>query len=181
MDIARVLARIAEGDREAFAEVVEVFQRPLFRFLGRMGLTQAVAAEIAQETFVRAWRNLGQYQSDRAEFSTWLFSIARNLALNELTRMPVSRQSLVENAVANVVSALPTPVDEIAQQQSSTRLHLALSRLPLADRTALALVYVQELQLADVAELEGTTVGAIKTRVHRARAKLRELLGAEHE
>jgi RNA polymerase sigma-70 factor (ECF subfamily) len=181
VDIARVLARIAEGDREAFAEVVEVFQRPLFRFLGRMGLTHAVAAEIAQETFVRAWRNLGQYQSDRAEFSTWLFSIARNLALNELTRMPVSRQSLVENAVANVVSALPTPVDEIAQQQSSTRLQLALSRLPLADRTALALVYVQELQLADVAELEGTTVGAIKTRVHRAKAKLRELLGAEHE
>jgi RNA polymerase sigma-70 factor (ECF subfamily) len=181
VDIARVLARIAEGDREAFAEVVEVFQRPLFRFLGRMGLTQAVAAEIAQETFVRAWRNLGQYQCDRAGFSTWLFSIARNMALNELTRMSISRESLMDSAAANAVYARPAPVDEIIQQQSNARLHLAFSKLPLADRTALALVYVQDLQLADIAALEGTTVGAIKTRVHRAKAKLRELLGAEHE
>jgi len=106
VDIARVLARIAEGDREAFSEVVEAFQRPLFRFLGRMGLTQAVAAEIAQETFVRVWRNLEQYQSDRAAFSTWLFSIARNLALNELTRLPSSRVSPIENAAADIAHQL---------------------------------------------------------------------------
>lgn len=86
MNITSVLARISEGDRQAFAEVVETFQRPLFGFLGRMGLSRAVAAEIAQETFVRAWRHLEQFEPEQAQFSTWLFSIARNIALNELTR-----------------------------------------------------------------------------------------------
>ena len=56
MDIARVIVRTAAGDRAAFAEVVVTFQRPLFGFLGRMGLTEAVAAETAQETFIRAAR-----------------------------------------------------------------------------------------------------------------------------
>jgi DNA-directed RNA polymerase specialized sigma24 family protein len=86
VDIANLLNRIAAGDRDASAEVVGTFQRPLFEFLGRLGIPKAVAVEIAQETFLRAWRNLGQYQTDRAEFSTWLFSIAGNLALSEMTR-----------------------------------------------------------------------------------------------
>jgi len=75
-----LLKRIVDGDRDAFAEVVETFQRPLFGFSDEWA-TEGVAVEIAQETFLRAWRNLGQYQTGRAEFSTWLFSIARNLAL----------------------------------------------------------------------------------------------------
>ena len=176
MDITRVLARIADGDREAFADVVETFQRPLFGFLGRMGLTPAVAADIAQETFVRAWINLGQYDVGQAEFSTWLFSIARNLALNELTRASSKSEAAMESALDTAMCAQPGPIDQVAQAQSDVRVHQALNRLPLADRTALALVYVKELPLAEIAALEGTTVGALKTRLHRAKATLREWL-----
>ena len=175
MDIARALARIADGDREAFAEVVETFQRPLFGFLGRMGMTQAVAAEVAQETFMRAWQNIGQYRPDRAEFSTWLFSIARNLALNELTRAS-SRREAPDHFTAAAVDTMPLPADRIAAEQSAARLRAALNRLPVADRSALALVYMRELPLGEVAALEGTTVGALKVRLHRARLKLREWL-----
>jgi signal peptidase I len=66
-----------------------------------MGLTPAVAAEIAQETFVRAWRNLGQYDPARAEFSTWLFSIARNIALNELTKASRKREAAMGTTAAH--------------------------------------------------------------------------------
>ena len=176
MDITRVLAQIADGDREAFAEVVDTFQRPLFGFLGRMGLNRDVAAEIAQETFVRAWTNIGQYQDGRAEFSTWLFSIARNLALNELTRASTKYELTTDSAAATAVCKEPGLIDQVEQEQSNARLRQALSRLPLADRTALALVYVRELPLAEIAVLEGTTEGALKARLHRAKMKLRELL-----
>jgi RNA polymerase sigma-70 factor (ECF subfamily) len=181
VDIANLLKRIVDGDREAFAEVVETYQRPLFGFLGRLGLSRAVAEEIAQETFLRAWRNLDQYQIGRAQFSTWLFSIARNLASNEITRASNRVEGTTENAVPSVVCASPEPLDLVVQRQSNAKLQDALLRLPLPERTTLALAYVRELPLAEIATMEGTTVGAVKARLQRAKAKLRELMGIQDE
>ena len=181
MDIANLLKRIVDGDRDAFAEVVETFQRPLFGFLGRMGLPKAVAVEIAQETFLRAWRNLGQYQTGRAAFSTWLFSIARNLALNELTRASNGDEATAQDTGAMSGSASSEPLHQLVQSQMNIQLQNALLRLPLPERTTLALACVRELPLAEIAVLEGTTVGAIKTRLHRAKAKLRQSLEASDE
>jgi len=181
VEIANLLKRIIDGDREAFAEVVETYQRPLFGFLGRLGLSKAVAEEIAQETFLRAWRNLGQYQIGRAQFSTWLFSIGRNLALNEITRASNRVEETTENAGPLAVCTTPGPLDQVAQEQSDTRLRDAILRLPLPERTTLALAYVRELPLGEIATLEATTVGAVKARLHRAKAKLREWLEIQDE
>ena len=181
MDIANLLKRIVDGDREAFAEVVETYQRPLFGFLGRLGLSRAVAEEIAQETFLRAWRNLDQYQIGRAQFSTWLFSIARNLALNEITLASNRVEGTTENAGPVAVCTAQEPLDLVVQRQSNAKLQDALLRLPLPERTTLALAYVRELPLAEIATLEGTTVGAVKARLHRAKAKLRKWLEIQDE
>ena len=117
-----------------------------------MGLSRAVAAEVAQETFLRAWRSIsGQYEPEQAQFSTWLFSIARNIALNELTRASRKRETVNEHAEANAVCQQSLPIDQVNREQSGERLRLALARLPLGDRTALALVYVQELSIAEIA------------------------------
>ena len=70
MDIETILQHIAKGNRQAFAPLVERYQRPLFSYLGRMGFSQAQAEDLAQETFTRAWQHLGQYDAHRAEFST---------------------------------------------------------------------------------------------------------------
>jgi RNA polymerase sigma-70 factor (ECF subfamily) len=181
VDIANLLNRIADGDRDAFAEVVETFQRPLVGFLGRLGIPKAVAVEIAQETFLRAWRNLGQYQTGRAEFSTWLFSIARNLALNEMTRASNRDEAAAQDAGAMAGCTSSEPLNQLVQTQMNIKLQNALLRLPLPERTTLALAYVRELSLAEIAVLEDTTVGAIKTRLHRAKAKLRQWLEASDE
>jgi RNA polymerase sigma-70 factor (ECF subfamily) len=181
VDIADLLKRIASGDRDAFAEVVETFQRPLFGFLARMGISKVVAAEIAQETFLRAWRNLDQYQSGRAQFSTWLFSIARNLALNELTRASNRNGASTGGAGVMDVGTLRETLDQVVQEETNARLRDGLLRLPLPERTTLALAYVRELPLAEIAVLEHTTVGAVKTRLHRAKAKLWECLETADE
>lgn len=69
-----ILKRIRQGDQTAFAVLVERFQKPLFSYLGKMGLSQTLAEEVAQEAFIRVWQSRQQFDPDRAAISTWLFS-----------------------------------------------------------------------------------------------------------
>jgi len=175
-----LLQRIAAGDTQAFAELVDMHQGPLFGFLGRMGCQQAQAEDLAQETFLRAWTQLPRYQPDRAQFNTWLFTIARNLACNAL-QSAAHRQEASGEALPEIACPQPGPEHTLDQLQQSARLQAALRQLPLADRSALALVYVQDLALADVARIEGDSLAAIKTRLHRAKQRLRVLLATDTE
>jgi RNA polymerase sigma-70 factor (ECF subfamily) len=180
VDTKAILARIERGDRSVFAELVKRFQRPLFGYLGRMGLQQGQAEEVAQDTFLRAWQHLADYKAERAEFSTWLFTIARNLALNELGRASSSREWPVGDAMpddmSDAVCERAQPLDVASAMQDRERLRQALMALPTDDRSALALAYFKELDLASIADIEGCTTGAIKVRLHRARQRLRQLL-----
>jgi RNA polymerase sigma-70 factor (ECF subfamily) len=180
VDIKALIDRVRAGDRAAYAEVVKHYERPLFGFLGRMGLTQAHAEEVAQETFLRAWRNLGDYDAQRAAFSTWLFTMARNLALNELACASNRYELVMGDEIAELACQLPQPLALLLESERKRLLQAALRQLPLADRSALALAYTADLDLAAVARIEGSTTGAIKTRLHRAKQKLRELLEAKH-
>lgn len=174
-----LLARITDGDTNAFAQLVDRYQRPLFSFLGRMGLTQAQAQDLAQDTFLRAWSQLHRYDPTRAQFSTWLYTIARNLAVDALHAQ--SRYQRFDGhgsaeAAMEVACEQPNPMQSLALKQKQQQLQSALRQLPMADRSALALVYVHDLSLTDVARIEGDSLSAIKTRLHRAKARLREML-----
>jgi RNA polymerase sigma-70 factor, ECF subfamily len=176
MDIRALLQRIDAGDRQAYAQIVAHFQRPLFGFLGRMALGQAHAQDIAQETFLRAWTNLRQYNPDVAAFSTWLFTIARNLALHELDRAKRRHESVSDSAPPEAACERAQPHEVFAQKQQGQRLQAALHQLSYPERSALALAYVEDLDLAAVARIEGCSTGAIKTRLHRARERLKAIL-----
>lgn len=178
MDIQSILQQVNRGNRQAFAAVVERYQRPLFGYLGRMGLPQAVAEELAQETFLRAWQNLGQYDPKRAEFSTWLFTIARRMALNELERAAFRHETTLDDSLPEIADPAPAPPEQLQQQQQQLRLQAALRRLPLAERSSLALAYLQGMDMKTIAHIEGCSEAAIKVRLHRAREQLRQWLGA---
>jgi RNA polymerase sigma-70 factor (ECF subfamily) len=180
IDITAIIERIRAGEKTAFAELLHRFQRPLFGFLGRMGLAQGPAEEVAQETFLRAWRNLGDYDRQRGEFSTWLYALARNLAINELARASHRHETAMGDEVPDAACDRPQPLASLLMDERRRQLHDALRRLPLEDRSALALAYNDDLALADVARIEGCSTGAIKTRLHRAKRKLRELLEVHH-
>ena len=178
MNVAPILQRIVAGEQRAFAELVDLYQRPLFGFLGRMGMGQAQAEDIAQETFLRAWTHLPGFDAQQAQFGTWLFTIARNLAFNAL--QSAAHQREVKGAeLPDPPSEQPGPAQTLARAQQQARLQAALRQLPMADRSPLALVYVHELALADVALIEGDSLAAIKTRLHRAKQRLRDLLQAD--
>jgi RNA polymerase sigma-70 factor, ECF subfamily len=175
--VAEILQRITEGDPSAFSQLVDMYQRPLFGFLGRLGCSQYEAQEIAQETFLKAWVHLHCYQSERAQFVTWLFTIARNLAYNAFEKSCHLAPSDVADAAETAVEHV-NPENLLEQTQQKQRLQSALRQLPMSDRSALALFYVHELGLVDVARIENVTLATIKTRLHRAKEKLRHILDA---
>lgn len=170
-----ILERIAGGEREAFGELVQRYQQPLFGFLGRMGITQAQAEDLAQETFLRAWSHLQQFDPARAQFGTWLHTIARNLAFTWLSSQP---QQIVQtdDVMQEVACEHPNPAQQLQFKQERERLQQALRKLPMTDRSALALAYVHGMSLTDVAHIEGVSLTAIKTRLHRARQALHSML-----
>jgi len=180
MDITDVVERILSGDRQAYAQIVAHYEGPLFHYLGRMGLPQARAEEIAQETFLRAWMHLGRFDVRRSSFSTWLHTIAHRLALNALGRA-AARQERTGERQPDRASEAPGPAEEIARSERVQRVRTALLELPSRDRAALALACIEELSLADVARIEGCSVGAIKVRLSRARRRLATRLGNDRD
>ncbi len=141
-----------------------------------MGFGQAQAEDLAQETFLRAWQSLEQYDAQRAEFSTWLFTIARNLAINERSRAAHQHEVWEGHAPADTPSPEPEPDTLLVRTQQREQLQRALAQIPVADRCVLALAYISELDIASIARIEGCTAGAVKTRLHRARTRLSEIL-----
>lgn len=181
MDINPIINRIKAGDRSAYAAVIRHYQQPLFGFLGRMGLTQAQAEDMAQEAFLRAWQKLGEFDPKRAAFSTWLFTLARNLTLNELARASTRQELTLGDDLPDAADTQPQPLDDLLTREREAHLRTALLNLPLGDRSILALAYVEELDMAAIGRIEGCSTGAVKTRLHRIREKLRQLLATSLE
>lgn len=181
LDIATLLQRIARGDLRAFAELVDRYQRPLFAFLGRMGLEAARAEEVAQETFLRAWQHLPRYRTEQAQFSTWLFTIARRLALNELARSRNRYEVAVDDDAPEPACAAARPEQALDQRRLQARIDAAFRSLGTDDRSVLALAYSHDLGMAEIAVIEGCSVDAVKTRLHRARQRLRIALDISSE
>ncbi len=170
-----ICQQVLAGNTQAYRILVLRHQRPLFRFLMGFKFPEQAVEDLAQEAFVRAYKNLSKYDSSRAAFQTWLFTIARNLALNEIekqrTRGEPDLGLELDVAAADMTGALETHLD----------LERALGRIPAAFRTALVLSYVQDLPVEAAASIEGCSIGTIKSRVFRAKALLRSLMNDEKE
>jgi RNA polymerase sigma-70 factor (ECF subfamily) len=175
-----ILKRIRQGDTNAFSLLVERFQKPLFSYLGKMGLSQAIAEEVAQETFIRAWQAREQYDSERSSAITWLFTIARRLAINELQRaMHRYEHSFSYQSSDNYLhDESKEESNEQVQLPKQKLLQQALSTLSTDDRSLLAFAYVKEFEFSVIADIEDIPVGTVKSRLYRIRQALKTTLNA---
>ena len=169
--IERVLA--GAGDVEAFRELVERHQRRVFGFVRNLVRHAPDAEDLIQEVFVAAFRKLDSFDAERSQFSTWLLTIARNRCLNHLKRSSIATMS---SAKFDVESRVIRPLDVVLNHETFARLDAALGLLPLEQRTAFTLAEIQELPYAEIALIEEVELGTIKSRVSRAKQRLRELL-----
>ena len=179
MDDAFLIRQTLSGSRNAFRLLVVRYQRPIFKFLGGFAIESAVAEELAQETFLRAYRSLSAFDSGQSAFSSWLFTIAKHLVLNETAR---SSRRLPHVAVADDAAIVETPPasQQVESAERSSHVRRALEALPTPLRSALVLAYMQEHSLEEIAAIEGCSVGAIKSRIYRGKELLRlHLAGME--
>jgi len=130
----------------------------------------ADADEVVQESFLRAFRSLADWRGD-ARFSTWIYSIAVRTALNWKTRF-------VKRPPPPPRDEAETPPPELEREEAVAALMAAIEELPLQQRLALTLKHLRRLSLEEVAELQGIAVGTVKSNLHHAVAKLRDLLEA---
>ena len=165
------------GDQTAFDALFRRWAGPMLRYLERMVRDAASAEDLLQETFLRVFRARDRYQPE-ARFSTWLYTIATNLALNELRRprrrAPHRSTDEGENdELPFVLEGHEPRADDVAQaRRASKELQHELAALPERQRAALLLSAVEGLSYAEVAVSLETTEKSVKALVHRARATL---------
>jgi len=172
------------GDGGAFDQLFRRWAGPMLRYLERMVRDAATAEELVQETFLRVFRARERYQPE-ARFSTWLYTIATNLALNELRR-PRRRsvhwsadESEDEGAPLPLEGTEPRPDDVVHARRMGVAVQRELAALPERQRAALLLSAVEGTSYAEIAVTLGVTEKAVKALVHRARAALAARLAVE--
>ena len=181
---AELMGRVRSGDPEAFAPLVKRYQRRVFGYLlGQVGEPEA-AAELAQETFVRAFRSASRYR-ESGRFEGWLFRIAGNLARSEvrcrMRRGPHASAESDEIRETLRDESGPSPDDAAYRREIRNALRQALPRLPESFRQAVVLRYVEGWSYHEIAELLGIETGTAKSRAHRGLKRLRTELGPTFE
>ena len=178
----RLMLAFSRGDVGAFDALFQRWAGPLLRYLDRMVRDRATAEELVQEVFIRVHRARDRYQPD-ARFSTWLYRIATNLALNELRR-PRRRDphvSLDADGASPLAAEEPAAEDVVDARRASAAVLRELETLPERQRAALCLTAVEGLSYAEVALALDASEKAVKALVHRARATLAARLRPEGE
>ncbi|MBP7531401.1 MAG: RNA polymerase sigma factor RpoE [Ottowia sp.] len=176
---ALLVERAAAGDHRAYELLVIKYQRRIERLIGRMVRDVDLVPDIAQETFIRAWRALHQFRGD-AQFYTWLYRIAVNTAkksLMELKRNPVVTETALHSADdddetsrrENELTSESTPESELAAREIAAAVNAAMEALPEDLRTAVTLREIEGLSYEEIAEAMNCPIGTVRSRIFRAR------------
>jgi RNA polymerase sigma-70 factor (ECF subfamily) len=171
-----LLAALGSGNAEAAATFVRRFQSRVYGLAVTMLHDPGLAEEVAQETFVRAWRHAATYDARRGRVPTWLLAIARNLAIDR-TRMRCPTP--VDPEV--IASELDVAHEDAVDLPERDRLRQALAALPEEQRRPLVLAMYAGRTAREISELDGVPLGTVKTRIRAAMLRLRETLGVRHE
>ena len=172
-----LLTGLGAGNPDAAAAFVRRFQGRVYGLAITMLRDRDLAEEVAQETFVRAWRHAATYDARRGRVPAWLLAIARNLAIDRARLRPVIPVD-PEVIASELDVATHDAVPDVAERE---RMREALAALPDDQRRALVLVAYAGKTAREISELDEVPLGTVKTRIRAAMGKLRDTLGVEHE
>ena len=176
-----LMLRAKQGDGGAFTALVEKYKQPVMNLAFRTLRDLTEAEDLAQNVFVQVWKAAPRYEPT-AKFSTWLFTIARNLCLNEIrrrTRHPAesldqTRDDADDQPLYQVEDKRVAPAtEELLRGELVEKVDAALAGLPENQRTALLLCRQEELSYEEIADVLGCSLSATKSLIHRARETLK--------
>lgn len=165
----QIAMRVQNGDGVIFEELVYRYEKQIFRFTKKMCRHQEEAEDATQDSFAKAFQKIQQFDCKRT-FKTWLFTIARNEALNRLNKRPATNDQDINLKADEQHQPVP---QKIAEQERYQVLESEIQSMPDDARELLTLFYQQELSVKEMAEVIGKSEGAIKTGLHRARKLLK--------
>ena len=183
-DVQLMLA-FKQGDDDAFERLMSKHYRSVLNFIARFIGRPAAAEDLTQEVFLRIYRNRSRY-APQARFRTWMFTIARNLSLNEIRRSARSEDLIRRaepddgtNTTSNPQSGdVPGPEAELLLQERREKLHQAIAALPENQRTAILLRRFEGFSYAEIASVLGVSQKAVKSLLSRAKVNLKQRLAA---
>jgi RNA polymerase sigma-70 factor, ECF subfamily len=176
LDDRALVAAAVRGRRDAFDAIVERHQRSVYQVCYRFVGNHEDASDLAQEAFVRAWRGLAQFKGEAA-LATWLYRIATNLCLTRVSLKAPPLEPLVDDRFVD--GRHDDPSAAIARAERAEAVRRAIATLPRKQRATVILRAYQELSHQQIAEILGSSVGAVKANFFHALANLRRALGAE--
>jgi RNA polymerase sigma-70 factor (ECF subfamily) len=178
---AALMLRVKQGDRDAFEELVEKYKQPVMNVVYRTLPDATEAEDLAQHVFLQVYKSAHRYEVS-AKFTTWLFTIARNLCLNEIRRrsrhpaesLDATMPGNDEQPLRQVEDARNvSPPDTLLQTELEEKIEAALAQLPEKQRTAILLCRGDELSYEEIAAVLECSVSATKSLIHRGRETLK--------
>lgn len=176
-----LVGRCLRNDQRAYRALLAKYERAVYALVRRMVPDPEDARDLAQEAFVRAFKNLEQYDPER-KFSSWLFRIANNLCIDHYRRRKLETVPLVrqhageEEETWDLPDAAANPAETFSDQERGRRLLAAVQALPPGYRMVILLRHQEDLAYEEIAETLGLPLGTVKARIHRAHRLLKEKL-----
>jgi RNA polymerase sigma-70 factor (ECF subfamily) len=174
------------GRDSAYRELIRRYERPVFSLIYRMVRDRELAEDLAQETFVKVLNAIDSYRPEY-KFSSWIFKIANNAAIDQLRKRSLDTLSLdgsphaesadaIEATTLQIGDARETALDEVTSRELGLQIEAAISQLRPEYRSCILLRHVDGRPYEEIAEILGLPLGTVKTYIHRARNELRILL-----
>lgn len=181
-----IVALARAGEEAAYRELIRRYERPLFSLLYRMVRDRELAEDLAQETFVKALNAIESYRPE-FKFSSWIFKIANNAAIDHLRRRELDTLSLegsphaetpdaVEATALQIGDRQESPLDTVEARELGGQIERAIAQLRPEYRSCILLRHVEGRAYEEIAEIMNLPLGTVKTYIHRARNELRQAL-----
>jgi RNA polymerase sigma-70 factor, ECF subfamily len=176
---AELISTAISGREASFEEIVRRYQRPIVSYIYRMLGNQDSALDVSQEVFIKVYNSLSKY-SPEYKFSTWIYKIAHNAAIDFIRRNSHYTQSLeLENEDGTfefqIESKRPTPEQERERTEWRTEIEGVVNRLPNGYKELILLRHSQDMSYDEIAEITNLPLGTVKNRLFRAREMMREM------
>lgn len=176
------IGRLKRGDLRALEGVMAPYQQRLYRFLLRLTQEQAAAEDLFQLTWIRVMEKIGRYDA-RLSFTPWLFSVARNLAIDYLRQRRAGSLDAPDDSGITLLERLKAgdmdPLERLLEYERGATLAAAIARLPVIHREVLTLRFEEDMKLEQIAEVAGVPLSTVKSRLLRAMENLRGRLHDE--
>jgi RNA polymerase sigma-70 factor (ECF subfamily) len=181
-----VVAKSRDGDETAYRELIRRYERPVFSLIFRMVRDREIAEDLSQETFIKVLNAISTYRPE-FKFSSWVFKIANNTAIDHLRRRELDTLSLegsphaatpeaMEATALQLGTGVASPLDDVASRELGGEIEAAINRLRPEYRSCILLRHVEGRAYEEIADILGLPLGTVKTYIHRARNELRVML-----